>query len=137
MQKRSFRGSGEPVWVSLGPDPRRALGPAANPAAHMTAPDQCCSNVLKVLAKRRPHMTQSGHTDVRAKRLNYCPIHRFPRYLPAGRVKFHCFTGTAANPVEIRLIENDQIVGIGIPDNVVEFELDLFDLLCSKMPVLR
>src|SRR4029077_19904939 len=40
-QIRSFRGSGEPVWVSalpsagvrLGPDPRRALGPAATPAA--------------------------------------------------------------------------------------------------------
>jgi hypothetical protein len=37
MQIRSFRGSGEPVWVNaysnaclrLGPDPRRALGPAA------------------------------------------------------------------------------------------------------------
>ena len=41
MQIRSFRGSGEPVWVNaysnaclrLGPDPRRALGPAAIPAA--------------------------------------------------------------------------------------------------------
>src|SRR5215469_14808647 len=41
MQIRSFRGSGEPAWViapssaskRLGPDPRRALGPAATPAA--------------------------------------------------------------------------------------------------------
>jgi hypothetical protein len=41
MQTRSFRGSGEPAWVNassnaclrLGPDPRRALGPAAMPAA--------------------------------------------------------------------------------------------------------
>jgi hypothetical protein len=41
MQIRLFRGSGEPAWVnapilkcvSLGPDPRRALGPAATPAA--------------------------------------------------------------------------------------------------------
>jgi hypothetical protein len=41
MQIRSFRGSGEPAWViayskacsRLGPDPRRALGPAAIPAA--------------------------------------------------------------------------------------------------------
>ena len=39
MQIRSFRGSGEPAWViaysnacdRLGPDPRRALGPAATP----------------------------------------------------------------------------------------------------------
>jgi hypothetical protein len=30
-------------------------------AAHMTAPDQCCSNVRKFLPKRRPHVTQSGH----------------------------------------------------------------------------
>ena len=41
MQTRSIRGSGEPAWVSaslnaclrLGPDPRRALWPAATPAA--------------------------------------------------------------------------------------------------------
>ena len=41
MQIRSFRGSGEPAWVNaysnacdgLGPDPRRALGPAAIRAA--------------------------------------------------------------------------------------------------------
>ena len=41
MQTRSFRGSGEPAWViassnaceGLGPDPRRALGPAATRAA--------------------------------------------------------------------------------------------------------
>src|SRR5262252_2269620 len=41
MQTRSFRGSGEPAWViassnacfRLGPDPRRALGPAAIRAA--------------------------------------------------------------------------------------------------------
>ena len=41
MQTRSFRGSGAPAWVSaslnaclrLGPDPRRALGPAATPTA--------------------------------------------------------------------------------------------------------
>jgi hypothetical protein len=41
MQIRSIRGSGEPAWVialpsagkRLGPDPRRALGPAANRAA--------------------------------------------------------------------------------------------------------
>ena len=41
MQTRSFRGLGEPAWVNapssacvrLGPDPRRALGPAATPAA--------------------------------------------------------------------------------------------------------
>ena len=73
MQIRSFRGSGEPVWVvaslnaclRLGPDPRRALGPAAiqphQQAGHMTAPDQSCSNVRKFLPRRRPHMTQSGH----------------------------------------------------------------------------
>src|SRR6516165_781603 len=56
MQTRSIRGSGQPAWVNaslnacfrLGPDPRRALWPAASrphkQAGHMTAPDQCCSN---------------------------------------------------------------------------------------------
>src|SRR6516165_10567976 len=71
MQTRSFRGSGEPARVNassnarfgLGPDPRRALGPAAirahQQAGHMTAPDQCCINVKKLLSiRRRPHMTQ-------------------------------------------------------------------------------
>src|SRR6516225_6426871 len=42
LETRSFRGSGEPAWVNasrsnacfgLGPDPRRALGPAAIRAA--------------------------------------------------------------------------------------------------------
>ena len=58
-------GIGEPVWVSaslnacfrLGPDPRRALWPAASPphkqAGHMTAPDQCCSYVRKFLPRRQ------------------------------------------------------------------------------------
>ena len=72
MPIRSFRGSGEPVWVvacsnardGLGPDPRTALRPAAHPprqqAGHVTAPDQCCSNVKKFLPGRRPHVTRSG-----------------------------------------------------------------------------
>ena len=34
------------------------------PAGHMTAPDQCCSNVRKFLPRRRPHMTLSGHRSV-------------------------------------------------------------------------
>jgi hypothetical protein len=72
MQKRSFRGSGEPVWVNalssacerLGPDPRRALGPAATPAASTgrtrdrTRP--MLQNVRKFLPGRRPHVTHSG-----------------------------------------------------------------------------
>src|SRR5262249_4207898 len=91
MQTRSIRGSGEPAWViaslnaclRLGPDPRRALWPAASSAAqtgrthdrtrpmlqmrqkvleHMTAPDQCCRCVRKFLPRRRrPHMTHRRH----------------------------------------------------------------------------
>src|SRR6516165_3140675 len=73
MQIRSIRGSGEPAWViaslnaclRLGPDPRRALRPAAHPphqqAGHVTAPDQCCRSVRKFLPRRRPHVTHSGH----------------------------------------------------------------------------
>src|SRR5215468_1111618 len=70
MQTRSFRGSGEPAWVNassnarerLGPDPRRALGPAAIRAASTGRTHdrtrQCCINVKKLLSiRRRPHMT--------------------------------------------------------------------------------
>ena len=70
MQIRLFRGLGEPVWVNalssacerLGPDPRRALGPAATPAASTgrtrdrTRP--MLQNVRKFLPGRRPHVTQ-------------------------------------------------------------------------------
>ena len=73
MQIRSFRGSGEPAWVNassnacerLGPDPRRALGPAAIRAAQTgrtrdrTRP--ICSNVRKFLPGRRPHVTHKRH----------------------------------------------------------------------------
>src|SRR3982075_4355849 len=73
MQIRLFRGSGEPVWVNapssarfcLGLDPRRALGPAATPAASTgrtrdrTRP--MLQNVRKFLPWGRPHVTQSGH----------------------------------------------------------------------------
>jgi len=76
MQTRSFRGSGEPVWVSarlsasfrLGPDPRRALGPAATPAASTgrtrdrTRP--MLQAVRKFLPGRRPHVT-AGSTGRR------------------------------------------------------------------------
>src|SRR5262245_9955829 len=70
MQIRSFRGAGEPVWViallsagfRLGPAPRRALGPAAVPAAptgrtrDRTRPT--LQAVKKFLPGRRPHVTQ-------------------------------------------------------------------------------
>jgi hypothetical protein len=90
MQTRSFRGSGEPAWViassnacdGLGPDPRRALGPAAIRAAqqagHMTAPDQCCINVKKLLSiRRRPHMTRSAISPrlaTRTQRIRRCRL---------------------------------------------------------------
>jgi hypothetical protein len=35
-------------------------------AGHMTAPDQCCINVKKLLSiRRRPHMTLSGYMSSR------------------------------------------------------------------------
>src|SRR5262245_29105409 len=70
MQIRSFRESGEPVWVNapasapvrLGPDSRSALGPAATPAAltgrtrDRTRP--MLHQVRKLLPERRPHVTR-------------------------------------------------------------------------------
>jgi hypothetical protein len=77
MQIRSFRGSGEPVWVNalssacerLGPDPRRALGPAAIPAASTgrtrdrTRP--MLQNVRKFLPGRRLHVTHIGSRSLK------------------------------------------------------------------------
>src|SRR5262249_12771808 len=71
MQIRSFRGSGQPAWVNaplsasfrLGSDPRRALGPAATPAAptgrtrDRTRP--MLHHVKILLPGRRPHVTRS------------------------------------------------------------------------------
>src|SRR5499426_1362872 len=70
MQTRSFRGSGEPAWViassnarfRLGPDPRRALGPAAIRAASTGRTHDRTRPMLhqrkKLLPiRRRPHMT--------------------------------------------------------------------------------
>src|SRR2546430_2141180 len=74
MQTRSFRGSGEPAWViassnaceRLGPDPRRALGPAAIRAASTGRTHDRTRPMLhqrkKLLSiRRRPHMTRRGH----------------------------------------------------------------------------
>jgi hypothetical protein len=66
MQTRSIWGSGEPAWVSaslnaclrLGPDPRRALWPAATPAAQTGRTHDRTRPMLqqrqKVLAKAAP-----------------------------------------------------------------------------------
>src|SRR5215831_6741788 len=73
MQIRSFRGSGQPAWVNaplsasfrLGSDPRRALGPAATPAAptgrtrDRTRP--MLHHVKILLPGRRPHVTAIRH----------------------------------------------------------------------------
>ena len=73
MQIRSFRGSGEPARVialsnardGLGPDPRRALGPAAIRAASTGRTRDRTRPMLqkrhKFLPGRRPHVTLSGH----------------------------------------------------------------------------
>jgi hypothetical protein len=79
MQTRSFRGSGEPAWViassnacfRVGPDPRRALGPAAIRAA-LTGRTHGCTdqpaNVKKSLANSEPstHGTKCRHHCVAA-----------------------------------------------------------------------
>src|SRR5258705_5736371 len=82
MQIRSFRGSGEPVWVNalllsardcLGLDPRRALGPAATPAASTgrtrdrTRPMlQKCQKVLAMA----PSTRDPKRTEIESNRLS-------------------------------------------------------------------
>src|SRR5205085_8767434 len=80
MQIRSFRGSGEPAWVNalssacerLGPDPRRALGPAATPAASTGRTRDRTRPMLqqrkKVLA-RAPSTRDPQRTSLFQKRL--------------------------------------------------------------------
>jgi hypothetical protein len=80
MQIRSFRGSGEPAWVNsylsacdgLGPDLRRALGPAAIPAA----------STGRTRDRTRPMLQQ------RQKVLAKAPSTRDPMYGPAVRCKW-------------------------------------------------
>src|SRR4026208_1618227 len=89
MQTRSFRGSGEPVWVvaslnaclRLGPDPRRALGPAAIPAASTGRTRDRTRPMLqkrqKVLARapstRDPLETLAGSKSRNARYGGYAP----------------------------------------------------------------
>ena len=81
MQIRSFRGSGEPAWVNaysnaclrLGPDPRRALGPAAAPAASTGRTRDRTRPMLqkrqKVLA-RAPSTRDPKRRSLRCKRVS-------------------------------------------------------------------
>src|SRR5262245_38479521 len=93
MQTRSFRGSGEPAWVNaspnacfgLGPDPRRALGPAAIRAASTgrthdrTRP--MLHHVKKALVNQAPstHDPKRSYTHkidrVRLDDLKNLPVH--------------------------------------------------------------
>src|SRR5262245_10819123 len=69
MQTRSFRGSGEPAWVNaspnacfgLGPDPRRALGPAAIRAASTGRTHDRTRPVLHHVKKALVNQAPSTH----------------------------------------------------------------------------
>jgi hypothetical protein len=75
MQTRSIRGSGEPAWVNaslnacfrLGPDPRRALWPAATSAAQTGRTHDRTRPMLqqrqKVLAKAAPSTHDPSETS--------------------------------------------------------------------------
>jgi hypothetical protein len=79
MQTRSIRGSGEPAWViaslnaclRLGPDPRRALRPAATSAAQTGRTHDRTRPMLqtgqKVLAKAAPSTHGPKRTSARMK----------------------------------------------------------------------
>ena len=82
MQTRSFQGSGEPAWVNassnacegLGPDPRRALGPADTRAASTGRTHDRTRPMLhqrkKLLSiRRRPHMTDAVEKSSKRCRL--------------------------------------------------------------------
>jgi hypothetical protein len=101
MQTRSFRGSGEPARVIASFNACLRLGPVRaehygerphrphKQAGHMTAPDQCCRNVRKLLPGRRPHMTQSGRQRRRSS---------FPR------TRRHCVEVMLTTVVEVGML---------------------------------
>ena len=104
MQTRSIRGSGEPAWViaslnaclRLGPDPRRALWPAATSAAQTGRTHDRTRPMLqmrqKVLAKAAP----STHDPKRTRKLFHdfvgslriiCPVNACPAARRAHSVR--------------------------------------------------
>src|SRR5262249_23237962 len=87
MQTRSFRGSGEPAWViassnacfGLGPDPRRALGPAASRAASTGRTHDRTRPMLHQRQKALVNQAPSTHDPDRpiGKQI-YCDAQRTP-----------------------------------------------------------
>src|SRR5258708_15054196 len=105
MQIRSFGGSGEPVWVNalllsardcLGPDPRRALGPAATPAASTgrtrdrTRPMlQKCQKVLAMAPSTRQQRFSGGESCLLIRPLVFHPSEQtveYPTNKPGSRL---------------------------------------------------
>src|SRR5712671_3620164 len=79
MQTRSFRGSGEPAWViassnacfGLGPDPRRALGPAASRAASTGRTHDRTRPMLHPTLKALVNQAPSTHDPQRHRQANF------------------------------------------------------------------
>src|SRR5262249_17192737 len=94
MQTRSIRGSGEPAWViaslnaclRLGPDPRRALWPAASTAAQTGRTHDRTRPMLhqrqKVLAKAAPSTHDPKPYHFQPASLNSYDVRPEPRGRP-------------------------------------------------------
>src|SRR6266540_4372765 len=87
MQTRSFRGSGEPARVNasrsnacfgLGPDPRRALGPAAIRAASTGRTHDRTRPMLHQRKKALVNEAPSTHDPKRHQRGNFAVTHNLP-----------------------------------------------------------
>src|SRR5262245_38175494 len=106
MQTRSFRGSGEPAWViassnacfRLGPDPRRALGPAAMRAASTGRTHDRTRPMLHQRKKALVNQAPSTHDPYRTCTvLSYSP--------PAPRKCVHFATnGSNSNDAPVTTI---------------------------------
>src|SRR5262249_28362219 len=79
MQIRSFRESGESVWVNalssacerLGPDPRRALGPAATSAAQT---GRTHDRTRPMLQMRQKVLAKAGHRQCVCREMCLKPL---------------------------------------------------------------
>src|SRR5262249_22704049 len=97
MQTRSIRGSGEPVWViaslnaclRLGPDPRRALWPAATPVAQTGRTHDRTRPMLqqhqKVLDKAAPSTHDTKRTSSLLLMITKQPAIPTPEYILSGQ----------------------------------------------------
>lgn len=107
-------------------DGRYAVGPCTgpSPARAPTASTARMTSSRRCIAKPLPDWSPSdpGETPAASERGT---IHCFAPDLQAGGIKDHELTGTAALPVEVCLVDDQELTRVRVPGRVIEGELQL------------